>query len=292
MPRPEKKGKILAIFRAYVYLGLMALHCICIASIYAQSRTGYKTFGMSNDTISPASALVDGWVEYRGTLGNQRIGVFLQGTKKKEFNGHYFYFRYLRDIALEGRIMGPREITLTENNSDGKVRGTFDLNIESSDTSPEYHWDHPLAGEVLSGVWLSAAGQHFPVRLEREGAGFGILSRYANPRRRLSDQAIERNIGTFYFGVIHRDKEKVARDVIYPFKVTLPNGKEIRIKNQAQFLQKYDNMFTPYVIKEIRLDAPHDLMWSSSDGGIMMSYGTVWFNRDGIAESLYAYNNH
>jgi hypothetical protein len=181
---------------------------------------------------------------------------------------------------------------LTESNSDGKARGTFDLNIESSDTSQQYNWGHPLSGEVLTGDWISTTGKHFPVRLERKDAEYGILSRYENPRRRLSDQAIERNIRTFYFGALHHDKEKVARDVIYPFKAILANGKEIRIKNQAQFLQQYDKMFTPNVIKEIGLDAPHDLVWSSSDGGIMMSYGTVWFNRDGIAESLYAYENH
>src|SRR5271165_6241943 len=73
--------------------------------------------------------------DYSGTLGKStRIGISLY-AQDQQLEGSYFYKDHLADIPLSGRYTSARDISLTEKDPGGEIRGTFLLHFAESDPS-------------------------------------------------------------------------------------------------------------------------------------------------------------
>ncbi len=234
------------------------------------------------DTIHPARTLCTesmGWHQYRGTLGTHKIGLVIGPGDSVHFTAHYFYFRHLHDIELEGIVTGNRDIVLRERDSAGRPFAEFHLRFAERDTARP--WPHKLSWDVLVGEWSSDKGVLLPVRLEEHWWCYGD-NLYSIAGATKSDADIEKNIQAFYFSVLKGDSETAARYVAYPLHIDSKRPHWIR--NKQQFVKQYRFFITPALIADLKKDVPHDL-FANADG-IMIAYGVVWFNANGFVDSI------
>ena len=225
----------------------------------------------------PAAEL-SGWY-YVGSLGEHKIGLNITYAVSNHLRGHYFYWKHLVDITLEGEIVGPRDLVLHEVDNTGKERGGFKLHLAEKD--PAFKGE-TLSIERLTGEWRSSSGESFKVNLSAiHGFGAGGHE-YAIAGANLSDKEVEANIQKFYFAVLKGDRNTAAKFVAYPMRVNYKT--RLLIRNQKQFLMSYDKVFTPAFVKHLKTDVPHDMF--ANYQGIMIADGAVWFNADGLASII------
>ena len=99
---------------------------------------------------------------YVGTLGTQKIGLSVSEVRGNHLRGHYFYWKFLKDIPLTGTIVGPRDILLEETNESGSKRGAFTLHL--SETDPDFKAE-VLTVDRIVGKWRTSSGEALEVRL-------------------------------------------------------------------------------------------------------------------------------
>jgi hypothetical protein len=220
--------------------------------------------------------------EYRGTLGeNTKIGMSLFGGGT-ELTGSYFYFRHQVDIPLTGSYSGARDITLIEKQSDGTPRATFTLHDVEHD--PRFSSKVPLQGEILQGTWASSDGKKsLLVFLQMATNCPKPGDRWYPIAGDTDDQTVEQNAKAFYEAILHGNRTEAAKYVSYPCTY-IRNGKRLSLKESAEFLQQYEQIFSPAFVAEIAKDVPHHMF--SNWQGIMIADGAVWFDAQGKAKHL------
>jgi len=72
------------------------------------------------------------------------------------------------------------------------------------------------------------------------------------------------------------DRSALSKIVAFPSLVNLNSGKNKKIKNASEFLDHFDEIFTPKVIQAVRKQAYEDLFVNYQ--GVMIGSGEVWFS--------------
>jgi hypothetical protein len=62
------------------------------------------------------------------------------------------------------------------------------------------------------------------------------------------------------------------------------SGKRDRARNQQEFLNNYDRIFTAKFVQRIREAIPHNMFANSR--GVMIADGAVWFDEMGRVKAL------
>lgn len=227
-----------------------------------------------------------GLYDYLGDIdGKTVIGMTLHQRDGQKLTGSYFYKRYLKDIPLTGEFTGKRDLVLREIDSQGQTRGTFALHFAEGDPRHTRRGDAPLTVDVLTGTWMSPDDKKiFRVYLALAtivpGATEGKRYHVAGAS---DDALVERNVQAFCAAVVKGDRKVAASDASYPVEFSL-SGKRDRARNQQEFLNNYDRIFTAKFVQRIREAIPHNMFANSQ--GVMIADGAVWFDEIGRVKAL------
>ncbi len=228
-----------------------------------------------------------GWVDdYRGVIGdNIKIGISLT-ISGNDVSGVYFYYRWLKDISVKGKIDG-RNITLDEFDEKGNVVATFKGYFP--DHAPEY-LQQPIKYEVIEGEWARPDGtgrKRFRVVMESSTSLMGN-SRYSVAG--FDDKNVVESVAKkFKESVIAYEKSTVASLVEYPIRVSM-NGKEVDIKDKDAFVQRYDDIFYEAFVNRIKDSVPHN-MFAKATGVMLGERGEVWIGDKNGKARIIAINN-
>ncbi len=99
----------------------------------------------------------------------------------------------------------------------------------------------------------------------------------------LKDQEVEIFFLSFRDAVSAGDKKKVASLVSYPIKATIAPGRRRTIRNQADFIRAYDQIFDEEFRQLIAKTEVKDL-WARWTG-VAMPRGEIWFSGIGRKKS-------
>ncbi len=228
-----------------------------------------------------------GWVDdYRGVIGdNIKIGMSLT-MSGNDVSGEYFYYRWLKDIPVKGKIDG-RNIVLNEFDEKGNVVAIFKGHFPEH--APEY-LQQPIKYEVMEGEWARPDGterKRFRVIME-SATGLMGQSRYSVAGFD-SDDVVESVARKFKEAVIAHEKATVASLIEYPIKVSV-KGKEVEIKNKDAFIQRFDDIFYKAFVALIKNSVPHN-MFAKSSGVMLGEHGEVWIGGTDGKARIIAINN-
>ena len=228
----------------------------------------------------------EGWVDdYRGILGNHKIGISIT-VVGNNVRGEYFYFRWLKDISLKGKIIG-RKIVLNELDEKGKVVAVFDGHF--LEHAPEY-LNEPIKFDVIEGEWFHPDGterKEFRVVL-KDSVGLMGDNRYSVSGFN-DDQVVETAAQKFKNAVIAKDKEKVASLVNYPISVKI-KGETVVIKDRAVFIKMYNRLFNRPIFDQIKESVPHK-MFTKAEGVMLGEHGEIWIGSINGKAKIIAINN-
>jgi hypothetical protein len=90
------------------------------------------------------------------------------------------------------------------------------------------------------------------------------------------DREVEQFFISFKEAIARADKKTVASLVSYPIRVNLRSGRSRKIKNVADFIGAYDQIFDAEFRELIRRTEVKDL-WAKSSG-VATPRGELWFN--------------
>ena len=76
--------------------------------------------------------------------------------------------------------------------------------------------------------------------------------------------------------VAHSDRSALSKMIAFPSRVNLKSGKNKQIKNISEFLQHFDEIFTPKVTQAVRNQRYEDLFVNYR--GVMIGSGEIWFS--------------
>jgi len=200
-----------------------------------------------------------------------------------ELVGTYFSKSDLKDIPLRG-FVHQRDVVLNEYASDGQIRGTFKLQMPERD--PKGRRSGKLSGDVLTGQWTNNNGRgSLPVYLELKDILTGELqlaNRYAQTGAP-SEASLEGNAQSFYFAVLKANKADASRFVRYPLRLQVL-GRSKTIRNKAEFIRNYPQIFSVKYLECLRTGAPHNMF--VHNGAAMLGSGEVWFDGEGFVIAL------
>lgn len=201
---------------------------------------------------------------YQGTMnGNLAIGLALIRDSDKQLHGSFFYWRDLKDFAVQGEYTGEHDIVLRQLNAAGAVIGVFQLHFRQDPDGKR----SPDA--ALEGTWTDHHDT-YPVSL---------TMRHQSMVSEQSEIVQDRNAQAFYFAVLKGDKEKAARYVRYPLRINV-HGKKLA-RNQTEFLRDYDQIFTRDYLACLQKDVPHHMFHRGNEA--MIADGALWFSENGYA---------
>jgi hypothetical protein len=213
-------------------------------------------------------------VEYSGTIGEAKVGMTLVLHGQTVGNGHYFYYRYLKDIALTGQRSG-NDLTLRE------AGGTFNLHFVGNGSNGAQPLD--FSDSVgLAGDW-TGGGKTLPVKFTLEGMAFAD----ANARHRYAmitdetDDAFEARAQGFYFAALKGDSKQAARFVHFPLRVNWSATHHEMIGSAKQFYANWNRVFTPKYLAALRDAVPHDMPVVKSQYA-MLGAGLAFFTDKGV----------
>src|SRR5262249_50534210 len=98
----------------------------------------------------------------------------------------------------------------------------------------------------------------------------------------LDDREVEQFFISFKGAVAKNDKKKVISFIIFPTEVYLASSCRAKIRNEADFLSKYDQIFDE-TFKQVILQTEAQDLWANWSG-VAMPRGEIWFS--GIIEDV------
>lgn len=232
------------------------------------------TFSMSANRTALAQTENTTGVTYSGTIGEAKIGMTLVLHGKVMGNGHYFYYRYLKDIALTGRQSGSN-LTLQEAN------GIFNLHFVGNGSNGDQPLDFPNS-VGLAGTW-TGGGKTLPVKLNLEGtsseeANAGHLYAMITDE---TDETFEARAQGFYFAALKGDAKQAARFVHFPLRVNWGATHHEMIGSANQLAANWHRIFTPRYLAALRDTAPHDMPVIRNQYA-MLGAGLAFFTDKGV----------
>ncbi|EIF34696.1 hypothetical protein BCh11DRAFT_02502 [Burkholderia sp. Ch1-1] len=232
------------------------------------------TFSMSANHSALAQTENTTGVTYSGTVGEAKVGMTLVLHGKAIGEGHYFYYRYLKDIALTGQQSGSN-LTLQEAN------GTFNLHFVGNGSNGEKPLDFPNS-VGLAGTW-SGGGKTLPVKLALEGmspadANAGHLYAMITDE---TDETFEARAQGFYFAALKGDPKQAARFVHFPLRVNWGAARHETIDSANQLAANWHRIFMPRYLAALRDAVPHDMPVIRSQYA-MLGAGLAFFTDKGV----------
>jgi hypothetical protein len=223
--------------------------------------------------VMSAAEVPKGLSTYRmeGKIGPYSIGLNLLVRDNVDFaDGHYFYASKMLDIPLEGHVDG-EDINLQERGG-----GIFHLHLVSNDSAKgEKLTFYNSTG--LQGTWTRGA-KTYPVTLQITSAFDGpVPTPWYSDVTKEPDAAFEARVRRFLRAVIAGNKGATANAVSFPLQVN--GSRNFVVRNRADLLAKWDNIFKPTLVAQLRNAIPHQM--SVHDGLAMVADGTVWFDAKG-----------
>ncbi|HZF41705.1 MAG TPA: hypothetical protein VE715_23000 [Blastocatellia bacterium] len=92
-----------------------------------------------------------------------------------------------------------------------------------------------------------------------------------------NDREVEQFFISFKGAVAKNDRKKVASLIDFPIEFFLASGSKVKIKNEADFLGKYDQIFDE-TFKQVILQTKVKDLWAR-DQGVAMPSGEIWINK-------------
>lgn len=202
------------------------------------------------------------WTDFEGTLGKSGIQLSLYRFDNGLIKGNYCYKKYDSKIQLEGQITGDK-IVITEFLK-GKPNGRFEGKVFTDSL------------DRFEGTWTDSAGTktiEFKLTLQAI-VGSDYERRYTDFYG--SDNDIEKFMKKVKTSIINGDKTWIVNNTRYPLKTTLGKGKEITIKNKAQFMELFDQVFHQEFKDKVKAFCICNLFGNYN--GIMLGNGQIWIN--------------
>jgi hypothetical protein len=213
-------------------------------------------------------------VDYSGTVGEAKVGMTLLLHGNAIGNGHYFYHRYLKNIALTGQQSGST-LTLQEAN------GTFVLHFVGNGSNGAQALD--FSNSVgMAGGW-TGGGKTLPVTLTLESMSFADQNsgrRYGMITNE-TDDAFEARAQGFYFAALKGDPKQAARFVHFPLRVNWSATHHEMIGSANQLAASWSRIFTPRYLAALREAVPHDMPVIKSQYA-MLGAGLAFFSDKGV----------
>ncbi|MFB9126494.1 hypothetical protein E2553_20900 [Paraburkholderia dipogonis] len=233
-------------------------------------------FGLSTGVNHAAIAQSESTssVDYSGTVGEAKVGMTLVLHGNAIGKGHYFYYRYLKDIALTGQRSGS-DVTLQEAN------GRFNLHFVGNGSNGAQPLD--FSNSVgLAGSW-NGGGKTLPVRFNLEGMSFADANtghRYGMITNE-TDDAFEARAQGFYFAALKGDAKQAARFVHFPLRVNWSATHHEMIGSASQLAVNWNRIFSPKYLAALRDVVPHDMPVIKSQYA-MLGAGLAFFTDKGV----------
>lgn len=208
-----------------------------------------------------------GWsMEFIGSLdGEKDIRLLLYRSKSDKLWGSYYNVKELKRVEVRGKMSGDK-IDFSEIN-DGKETATFSGQYKD-DKKPT------LSGTFSSGEKLNKTTLTYHIQFP------------AVPGKNLYDpicadstEAVEDFCSKVKKDIFAKKKEAIASIIYYPMQVYI-EGKETKISNEKEFIEKFDLIFHPEFLKSIKEN--------SIPMNMCTSYKGVWFgfNREMVIQMI------
>lgn len=253
--------------------GLAALVCLLFDPLLASAAC------KGSDPGLPLS-------HYDGTIGTYRIRMSLE-LDGGAVRGTYFYLSDLKDIDIRGTIVDASKLVLEQLDGMNKVVARFEGKFATSD--PQNHVGGPLECEVIVGAWRRVdSAEQLPVYLlESDEVSGDLQHQYAGAGIQ-DDELVNRNAQLFQGAVKRDDRKTVASLITYPINVGVGPPHCIRVRNRAELLKNYDQIFSLAVRDAIARSVPRAMF--SRDNGVLLDDGLVYFGATGKVVQLNACN--
>lgn len=219
--------------------------------------------------LSPQQAAAD-VMDYRGTVGKEKIGLVIDGKftdpiTAGPLKGSYFYTKYNKDISLDGDVDKFGNVTLYERDSKGQISAMIKGKVDPEIIS-------------ITGTWSKLDGSEcLPFSASSVGSvGGTIENRYIVAGVEMPTAQFEKKVEAFVKAVAAGNKDAVAGMVAYPLRVNHSSKKRTMIRNKKELLSRYNQVFTPRLVKIISTSEVHNLF--ARDMGVMLGSGQVWLD--------------
>ncbi len=240
--------------------------------------------GPATQPVKPDYSLGDVF-EYDGDLGGKlSIGMTLRiSDDAKTATGCYFYYKYCKDIRVDGTIDG-RKIVMHEYDGNGHETGRFVGEFPAVDPRHHFQTANDLQTEVITGYWSKPDGSKSqPFYLSQTFSGSWLPgSRYVVAGFE-HEHDVDVAMARFRQAVLDANADRVAGMVQYPIAVWI-DSKRVTINDAQDFRSRYDKIFAPAFVERIRQSPPFHLF--ARDQGVMLGNGEIWMapaRRDGKA---------
>lgn len=212
------------------------------------------------------------WHNFSGKLNNKVVYLTLFATDEGELHGSYSDCDRKSKVILSGTVNG-NQIKL-KGNLKGKVFEEFELKNISDSTDRLQGTRVDKNTNVKSAVSFRL-GSMTAGRLEhRYSDFFGV------------DDDVEQFLADIQTAVRTNDKAWIAKNVHYPMSVRIAPKKSLNIKNQNQFIQNYDKIFTPSYKKAVLKSCTCNLFFNYN--GVMLGSGEIWiYQKENSTEESY-----
>lgn len=222
--------------------------------------------------------------EYHGYIDNKYKIIISLFLKDNKLFGSYIDKRDINKfINLTPKFTTSKKINLQAANDQGEVVGFFHGDFYKKDCNGIIRINnvslrHTLEiSNEIEGIYHSFAagcGLTFKLILTSTKVLFNNENRYANAGI-TNDLEFEDKIIEIWRDIVANNKANVSRHVNYPLNVCIKYEQK-NILNQQEFLQLYEFIFTPELIKQVEQSIPRNMF--SSYTGVMLDNGIIWFN--------------
>lgn len=206
-----------------------------------------------------SQTLSQGWSTFSGKIDNYPITISIYNDENDNLSGNYCYNKQEQRITIKGTKNGSQ--IYLEEVIDGKKNASFEGSIDENTSS-------------ISGKWINATNNKellFNINLSSR-SGETLENRYFSG---ISTEAVELFMKKTKESIVKKQKDWLSQNIKYPISVRVLN-KNVKIKNQKEFLSKYSEIFSEKFITKIKKSCSCDLF--SNYQGAMFADGRVWVN--------------
>jgi hypothetical protein len=215
--------------------------------------------------------------EFFGKLGPDRAGLQLSVRDNEVIvAGHYFRQPDLVDIPVTAHVAGA-DVVL-----DGADGSVFTLHF-IDESKPPKHLDPKTltfyTSTGLAGRWTKD-GRSSPVKFKGRWELYGIPTRLYDFTT-ISDAEYEAKVRRFQRDVLAGKRASAAAFVSYPLRVNGPGHAGRAIRDKRSLLAQWDRVFTPWLLKQLRDDIPHE-MFTRNEMACLGGACDLWLDEKGV----------
>ena len=216
-------------------------------------------------TLSAEELTVSWSTEFTGTLdGKEQVRILLYRNKDNSLTGSYYNTQKLVRYKISGVVSGAR-VKFSQMDGDKKL-------LEFSGKLILEDKKQVLTGKVSRGEKEFKTSLKYHIRFPAKPGG-----NLYSPICADSTGEVEKFAATVKKNILEQKKDEVAAIIHYPLHTWI-DGKDVKIMDQQEFVQKFDKIFYPEFVKKIKENCFPMNMCNSYKG--------VWFgfNRELIIQ--------